>query len=97
MGREGVSDKMGGVTSGKVLAFGGVEVKSPIFGPAGADLKGVLENTIAVTGGDEFNAICIEEAFCWQVVGQIIDVDVKQNRVCSRALRDTTYGLSHLR
>ncbi len=27
-GREGVSDEMGGVTDGKVLAFGGVEVNS---------------------------------------------------------------------
>ncbi len=26
MGREGVNDEMGGVTNGKVLAFGGVEV-----------------------------------------------------------------------
>ncbi len=25
MGQEGVSDRMGGVTNGKVLAFGGVE------------------------------------------------------------------------
>ncbi len=49
------------------------------------------------TGGDELNAICIEEAFCWQVVGKIIDVDDKQHRVYGRALRDTTYGLSHLR
>ncbi len=36
MGRESVSDEMGGVTNGKVLAFGGVEVLLPIFGPAGA-------------------------------------------------------------
>ncbi len=35
IGREGVSDDMGGVTNGKVLAFGGVEVQLPIFGPAG--------------------------------------------------------------
>ncbi len=36
MGREGVSDEMGGgVTNGKVLAFGGVEVQFPNFGPAG--------------------------------------------------------------
>ncbi len=34
MGREGISDGMGGVTNGKVLAFGGVEVQLPIFGPA---------------------------------------------------------------
>ncbi len=27
MGREGVSDEMGRVTNGKVLAFGGVEVQ----------------------------------------------------------------------
>ncbi len=33
---EGVSDEMGGVTNGKVLAFGGVEVQLPIFGPASA-------------------------------------------------------------
>ncbi len=36
MGREGVSDVMGGVTNGKVLAFGGVEAQLSIFGPAGA-------------------------------------------------------------
>ncbi len=30
---EDVSDEMGGVTDGKVLAFGGVEVQLPIFGP----------------------------------------------------------------
>ncbi len=36
MGREGVSDEMGGVTNGKVPAFGGVEVQLPNFGPAGA-------------------------------------------------------------
>ncbi len=31
LGREGVSDKMGGVTNGKVLAFGGVEFQPPII------------------------------------------------------------------
>ncbi len=36
MGREGVNDEMGGVTNGKVLAFGGVDVQLPIFGPPGA-------------------------------------------------------------
>ncbi len=35
-GREGVSDEIGGVTDGKVFAFGGVEVQLPIFGPANA-------------------------------------------------------------
>ncbi len=34
MGREGVGDEMEGVTSGKVLNFGGVEVQLSIFGPA---------------------------------------------------------------
>ncbi len=38
MGREGVNDEMGGVTNGKVPAFGGVEVQLPISGPAGADV-----------------------------------------------------------
>ncbi len=38
MGREGVSDEMGGITSGKVLTFGGVEVQLPIFVPADADV-----------------------------------------------------------
>ncbi len=38
MGREGVSDDMGGATNGKVLAFGGVEVQLSISGPAGADV-----------------------------------------------------------
>ncbi len=36
MGREGVSDEMGEVTNGKVLAFGGVEIQLPILRPAGA-------------------------------------------------------------
>ncbi len=35
-GTGGVSDEMKGVTNGKVLAFGRVEVQLPIFGPAGA-------------------------------------------------------------
>ncbi len=35
MGREGISDEMGGVANGKVLAFGGAEVQLPIFAPAG--------------------------------------------------------------
>ncbi len=35
---EGVSDEMGEVTNGKVLAFGGVEVQLPISGPVGADI-----------------------------------------------------------
>ncbi len=39
MGREGVSNEMGGVTNGNVLAFGGVDVQLPMFGPAGADVK----------------------------------------------------------
>ncbi len=64
MGQEGVSDEMGGVTNGKVLAFSGVEVQLLISGPAGADVKGVLENTMAISGGDEFDVICIEEAAC---------------------------------
>ncbi len=38
MGREGVSDEMGGVTIGKVLTFGGVDVQLSTFGPAGADV-----------------------------------------------------------
>ncbi len=38
----------GGVTSGKVPAFGWDEVQLPIVGPAGADVKGVLENILAV-------------------------------------------------
>ncbi len=36
--REGVSDEMGGVTNGKVLAFGGVVVQLPISGQTGADV-----------------------------------------------------------
>ncbi len=56
--------KWGGVTNGKVLAFGGVEVQLPISGPAGADVWGVLENIMAVSGGHEFDVICIEEAVC---------------------------------
>ncbi len=52
-------------------------------------------NNIAVSGGDEIDAICIEEVVCWQAVGQVINVDDKQYRAYNRALRDTTYGLSH--
>ncbi len=63
-GWEGVCEEMGRVTDGKVLAFGGVEVQLPIFGPDSAAVKGVLENIMAVSGGDEFNVICIEEAVC---------------------------------
>ncbi len=37
MGRKSVSDKMGAITNGKVLAFGGTEVGLPISGAAGAD------------------------------------------------------------
>ncbi len=50
MGREGVSDEMGGVTNGKVLAFGGVDAQFPITRPAGADIKGVLENIMRFRG-----------------------------------------------
>ncbi len=63
-GREGVSDEIGGVTDGKVLAFGGIEVQLPIFEPDTAAVKGILENIMAVSGGNEFNVICIEEAVC---------------------------------
>ncbi len=38
MGREGISDEMGGITNGNVLAFGRVEVQLPILSPAGADV-----------------------------------------------------------
>ncbi len=64
MEREGVSDEMGGVTNGKVLAFGGVEVQFSIFGPVGADIKGVLENIMAISEDDEYDVICIEGAAC---------------------------------
>ncbi len=47
-----------------MLVFSGVEVQLPIFGPAYAAVKGVLENIMAVSGGDEFNVICIEETVC---------------------------------
>ncbi len=47
---------------------------------------------MAVSGGDEFNVICIEEA-----VGKVIYVETdKQFRAYDRALGDITYGLSHL-
>ncbi len=48
-----LSDGMRGVTNGKVVAFGGVEVQLPICRPAGADIQGVLENIMAIshTGG----------------------------------------------
>ncbi len=41
------------------------------------DVKRALENVMAVTGGDKFDVICIEEAVYWHVVGQAIDVDDK--------------------
>ncbi len=37
MGGEDVSDEVRGVTNGKVLAFGGVEIQLPISGPADGD------------------------------------------------------------
>ncbi len=46
--------------------------------------------------GDGFGLICIEEAVCWQVVGQVIGVDDKQYCAYDRALGETTYGLIHL-
>ncbi len=64
MGREGVSDKMGLVTSRKVLAFGGVEVQVPISGPADADVWGVVENIMACSRGNDLDVICVEEAVC---------------------------------
>ncbi len=64
MGREVVTDEMGGVTNGKVLAFDGVEVQLPISRPAGADGKGVVENIMAISGGDEFDVNRIEETVC---------------------------------
>ncbi len=57
--------KCGGVTDGKVLAFGGVKVQLPIFGPASAAVWGVLENIMAVSGGgDELNVI-FDYRFPW--------------------------------
>ncbi len=47
-----------------MVAFGGVEVQPPIFGSAGTDVQGVLENIMAVTGCDELDVMCIEEAVC---------------------------------
>ncbi len=51
---------------------------------------------MAISGGDEFDVICIEEAVCRQALGQVIDVDDKQSRAYDRALVDTTYDLSYL-
>ncbi len=51
MRRQRLSDEMGGVTNGKVLAFGGVGVQLQISGPSGADVKGVLENIMTISGG----------------------------------------------
>ncbi len=45
-----------------MLVFVEVEVQLPMFGPAGAVVQGVLENIMAVLGGDELNVICIEVA-----------------------------------
>ncbi len=55
---------MGGVTNGELFAFGGVEVQPPIYGLSGANVQGPLENIMAVTGGDELDVMCIEEAVC---------------------------------
>ncbi len=38
MGRESISNKMGGFTNEKVLAFSGVEVQLPIFESTSADV-----------------------------------------------------------
>ncbi len=62
--REVVTDEMGGVTNGKVLAFDGVEVQLPISGPAGADGKAVVENIMAISGGVEFDVNRVEETVC---------------------------------
>ncbi len=64
MGREVYVTKWGVGTNGKVIAFGGFEAQLPILGPAGADVWRVFENIMAVMGGDEFDAICIEGAVC---------------------------------
>ncbi len=64
MRRQGLSDEMGGITIGKVPAFGGVKVQLRISRPAGADVLGILENIMVISGGDEFDVISIEEAVC---------------------------------
>ncbi len=58
MGREDLSEKLGGVTNGQVLTFG------PIIEPTGAGVYEALDNFMAVTRGDEFDVICTEEAVC---------------------------------
>ncbi len=57
MGREGVSDEMGGVTNGKVHAFGGAEVQL-------LDQLALTFRQLMVTVGVEFDVICVEEAVC---------------------------------
>ncbi len=47
MGQEGERDETGGVTNWKVCTFDGVEVQLQIYGPAGAEVEGVLENIMA--------------------------------------------------
>ncbi len=47
-------------------------------------------------GGDAFDVICIEEAVCLHLVGQVIDVDGKQYQAYDKAFGDTIYGLSSL-
>ncbi len=51
---------------------------------------------MAVTGGDEFDVICIEEALCWLIIWQVMDVDDKEYQAYDRALEDSTCGLSRL-
>ncbi len=76
--------------------MGGVANRNQVFEPSDVDVKGALENVMAVTGGIEFDAVCIGEAFCGQVVGQVIDVHEKYYGAYDRALENTTYCLSRL-
>ncbi len=66
---------MGGSYQWEGARFFGVEVQLPIFGPAVADVDGILESIIAVSAGDEFDVICKEEAVCREAAAQVIAKD----------------------
>ncbi len=66
MGSEGVSDEMGGVTNGKVLAFGGLRSSSQSLDQLALLFREFwkLPWRCPGWGGHEFDVICMEEAAC---------------------------------
>ncbi len=68
MGREGVSDEMGELSMGRCSLLVGLRSSSQSLDQLALLLR-ELWNIMAVSGGDEFNVISIEEAVCRQMVG----------------------------